>query len=182
MLHSMALQKNITADVRYQSRPHDDVICIAIKMIPTIPIPPWQPFLEPWGIFHHAVSVRLVDTYTKCQQKDVKEEIIQSFRRCLQIVIATIAFGIGLNCPDIQQVVHWEVSNPSYSKDGLYVSCYVLLYFTDIDHRKYSTSIIECLHLGSQGVSKAELQGFSRGWGSPISCLFREMGWRSNLI
>ena len=33
------------------------------------PIPPWQQFLEPWGIFHHAVSVRLVDMYRKVPAK-----------------------------------------------------------------------------------------------------------------
>ena len=50
--------------------------------------------------------------YTKCQEeKDVKEEIIQSFRDqhtyiggWLQIVIATIAFGMRLDCPDIRYV------------------------------------------------------------------------------
>ena len=34
-------------------------------------------FTEPPGISHHIASVRLVDMYTKCQEKDVKEEIIQ---------------------------------------------------------------------------------------------------------
>ena len=74
--------------------------------------PPWQQIFEPLGIFHRAVSVRLVDMYTKCQQRDVKEEIIQPFCRCLQIAIATIAFEIGLDCPDIWQVilpmVNWQ--------------------------------------------------------------------------
>ena len=50
-------------------------------------------FTEPPGISHRIASVRLVDMYTKCQEKDVKEEIIQSFcdpQGCLRIVIATI--------------------------------------------------------------------------------------------
>lgn len=70
---------------------------------------------------------------------------------------------MGLDCPDIQQVVHWEVSNPSYGKDGLYVSCYVLLYFTDIDHRKYSTLIIDACIWGHREYPKQNYKVFHGG-------------------
>ena len=27
----------------------------------------------------------------------------------LRVMIATIAFGLGINCPDVRQIVHWGV-------------------------------------------------------------------------
>ncbi len=46
-----------------------------------------------------------------CSHKSVKNEIIKKFttKSHLRIVIATIAFGMGIDCPDIRQVVHWGV-------------------------------------------------------------------------
>ena len=110
-------------------------------------------FTEPPGISHRIASVRLVDMYTKCQEKDVKEEIIQSFcdpQGCLRIVIATIAFGMGLDCPDIRQVIHWGPSSDIESflqeigrggRDG-YVSC-SQLYFADVDLKNCSDPMIK---------------------------------------
>lgn len=48
------------------------------------------------------VKFRLVDIYTKCTGGDVKEAIVESFRNPsgnLRIVIGTVAFGMGLDCP-----------------------------------------------------------------------------------
>ena len=46
---------------------------------------------------------------TKCTRKDVKEEILLYFTwySSLRLVFATIAFGLGVNCPDIRQIYHW---------------------------------------------------------------------------
>ena len=51
---------------------------------------------------------RLVDMYTSCTDKSVKSQIIEQFSRdsCLRIVIATVAFGMGLDCPDVREVIH----------------------------------------------------------------------------
>ena len=57
---------------------------------------------------------RLFDMYTKCNHKDVKKEILQLFTSplgSLKIVIATIAFGLGVNCPNIQRIIHWGAPN-----------------------------------------------------------------------
>ena len=51
----------------------------------------------------------------------------------LHIVIATIAFGMGIDCPDVRQIIHWGVLE-SYlqetgqaGRDGL-LSCAVLFH------------------------------------------------------
>ena len=54
---------------------------------------------------------RLVDMFTACTTANVKDAILKSFsctegRLC--IVIATVAFGMRLDCPNIRNVIHWE--------------------------------------------------------------------------
>lgn len=94
--------------------------------------------------------------YTKCTQLDVKEGIIKAFcieNGQLRIVIATIAFAMGLDCPNIRQVIHWGPSSDIETfvqgigrggRDG-YLSC-SLLFFTEADHQWCSESMIEYCH------------------------------------
>ena len=51
---------------------------------------------------------RLVEMFTSCTDKEVKSQIIESFSRNLplRIVCATVAFGMGLDCPDVRQIIH----------------------------------------------------------------------------
>ena len=52
---------------------------------------------------------RLVDMFTSCTEEGVKNQILKSFTSPtspLRVVIATIAFGMGIDCPDIRQIVH----------------------------------------------------------------------------
>ena len=51
---------------------------------------------------------RLVDMYTSVTDQHQKDEIISMFTKPsqLRVVIATIAFGLGLDCPDVRQIVH----------------------------------------------------------------------------
>ena len=67
---------------------------------------------EPIGVPNLA-RFRLVDMYTSVTQKEVQDTIIKSFCSAeapLRIVICTIAFGMGLDCDDVKQVIHWGPS------------------------------------------------------------------------
>ena len=60
------------------------------------------------------VRYRLVDMYTKCTEGNIKEDIVTEFSKpdgTLRVMIGTIAFGMGLDCPDVRQVFHWGPSN-----------------------------------------------------------------------
>jgi superfamily II DNA helicase RecQ len=57
---------------------------------------------------------RVVHMYTgSCTQKEVKEHIVKSFPQStpLRIVISTIAFSMGLDIPDVRQIIHWGASD-----------------------------------------------------------------------
>ncbi len=56
---------------------------------------------------------RLVDMVSAGTTPDVKETILQSFCQVdglLCVVIATVAFGMGLDCPNVRRIIHWSPS------------------------------------------------------------------------
>ena len=53
---------------------------------------------------------RLVDMFTVCTEQKVKDMVISNFTQQeahLRIVIATVAFGMGLDSPNIRRIIHW---------------------------------------------------------------------------
>lgn len=54
---------------------------------------------------------RLMDMFTSVTDTDIKEIIIKRFTEdsSLRIVVSTIAFGMGLDCPDVRQIIHYGI-------------------------------------------------------------------------
>lgn len=52
---------------------------------------------------------RLVDMYTSCTDPSIKDTILTLFTKSdtPRILIATIAFGMGIDCPNVRQVIHF---------------------------------------------------------------------------
>lgn len=53
---------------------------------------------------------RIVDMFTAVLTTEKKEEVLESFAKNggkLRLVIATTAFGMGIDCSDIRRIVHW---------------------------------------------------------------------------
>ena len=117
---------------------------------------------EPVSAPNDLSRFRMVDMFTACTKQEVKNNIVQSFCRphgTLRIVIATIAFGMGLDCRDVHKVVH--IGSPydmedylqetgRAGRDGNY-SIAVLYYsksdFTsakDSSMRKYCENVDQC--------------------------------------
>ena len=78
-------------------------------------------FTEPAGL-PDLSEFRLVDMFTSATSKKVKASILNSFSKSshLRVVICTVAFGMGIDCPDVRQVVHW---GPSDDAEGYVQEC-----------------------------------------------------------
>ena len=74
------------------------------KLRPAITEPPGCP-----SVSGHRLVYRHV-YYTRVLSSEKKEDFIHSFSEVggtLRVVIATTAFGMGVDCPDIRRVIHW---------------------------------------------------------------------------
>ena len=69
-----------------------------------------EDFTEPRGMPHRIPEVCLVDMYTGGTSKLVSDTIVKQFcipDLCLRIVIATVAFGLGVDCPNVRKIMHF---------------------------------------------------------------------------
>ena len=69
-------------------------------------------FTEPPGYpdYH---QFRLADMYIRASSEEMKKKVLASFMTAgskLRIVMATTAFSMGVDCPDIQNIVHYGPS------------------------------------------------------------------------
>lgn len=99
--------------------------------------------MDPIGVCRDLPQFRMLDMYTACTHPTVKETILQSLldsNGTLRIIVATIAFGMGLDCPNIRRVIHWGPSGDIESylqetgragRDGLFAEA--TLYYTNTD-------------------------------------------------
>lgn len=60
------------------------------------------------------VQNRLCEMYTACTSTSMKDNILESFVKPegkLRILVATVAFGMGINAPNIHYSIHWGCSD-----------------------------------------------------------------------
>ena len=68
-----------------------------------------QYFTDPPG-YPHLSPFRLVDMYTRVLTLEKKTEVLESFSKVngkIRLVVATTAYGMGVDCPDIRRIIHW---------------------------------------------------------------------------
>ena len=113
-----------------------------------------EEFTEPVGA-PNLSRFRLVDMYMSATDESVKRTVVESFCKVdspLRVIICTIAFGMGIDCPDVRQVVHWGVSDDIEmyvqesgrgGRDGK--SACALLYYkkSDLDSRRTTQAMID---------------------------------------
>ena len=95
------------------------------------------------------VRFRMVSMFTHCTHQSVKASVMERFIKpsSLCIVIATVAFGMGIHRPDVRMAIHWGVpedielyiqQSGRVGRDGL--PCYALLVYGSRDLNKKYTS------------------------------------------
>lgn len=60
------------------------------------------------------VQNRLCEMYTACTSTSIKDSILESFKQPdgkIRLLVATIAFGMGVNAPNIHCCIHWGCSD-----------------------------------------------------------------------
>lgn len=77
-----------------------------------------EKFTHPTDAPPELSKYRLVEMFTSCTDPEVKGQIIESFSSVsspLRIVCATIAFGMGVDTPNVRKIIHFGAPNDLHS-------------------------------------------------------------------
>ena len=139
-------------------------------------------YTEPKGSPNYVIN-RVVDVFTHCTHPTVKNKILQQFTSssCLRIVIATIAFGMGINCCDVRQIIHWGVPSDAEmyvqesgraGRDGELSCALILKNPRDLDKRYTSEHMINyCINKSLSCRRQILYKDFPECKFSPKGCL-----------
>jgi bloom syndrome protein len=75
--------------------------CLENKLGDYITYPPGYPVVRKY---------RLIDFYTRASTDKVKEDVLKEFvkeKSQIRLIVATSAFGMGIDSADIKQIYHW---------------------------------------------------------------------------
>ena len=70
-------------------------------------------FTEPPG-YPNLCCFRIVEMFIRVLTTVKKDEVLKSFSHggnTLRLKVATTAFGMGIDCPDIRRIIHWGLPN-----------------------------------------------------------------------
>ena len=118
LLHKLRHQRTAMPRVIIYCKKCDDCASIYYFFLSSLKHEFTEPISAP-----NVSQFRLVDMYTGVTHKDVQDSIIEAFRDSaapLRIVVATVAFGMGVDCCSVNQVIHW---GPATDMEGYLQEC-----------------------------------------------------------
>ena len=106
LIHELKVKRKAMDRVIIFCRTYDSVVELYYYMKKKMGCDAFEPVGAP-----DLVEYCLFDMYTACTHKALKPLIVSEFTKkdgTMHVVIASIAFGMGLNCPNIRRVIHWS--------------------------------------------------------------------------
>ncbi len=117
---------------------------------------------EPKGSPNY-VRNRVMDVFTHCTHQSVKTKILEQFTQTdspLKLVIATVLFGMGVDCPCVRQIIHWGIpedlemyiqESGRAGRDGESARAIVVKHPRDLNLKRTSQQMIDFCTSTAQG-------------------------------